>query len=78
MKSFKDFIKEDFNVYPQPKAINGRPMPSPGKNVSFSGPLPTGFKGAGAPGIAPGAEGTVIVKLPRFKNKKKAKKPVKD
>lgn len=77
MKSFKDFVKEDFNVFPQAKAIYGKPMPSPGKNVTFDGPLPTGFKGTGAPGIAPGAESGVLVKLPKFKKKKKVKKHLK-
>jgi hypothetical protein len=78
MKSFKDYIDEDFNVYPLAKAIYGRPMPSPGKNISFSGPLPAGFKGAGAPGIAPGSESGTLVNLPKFKKKKKIKKPLKD
>lgn len=68
MISFKQFV-EDFNIFPKARAINGRPMPSPGPNINFSGPLPVGFKGAGVPGIAPGAEQPVLIKLPKKKKK---------
>jgi len=60
-------ILEDFNVYPQARNVYGRPAPSPGPNINFTGPLPTGFKGAGIPGIAPGPESGVLVKWPKKK-----------
>ena len=63
-------LLEDFNVYPRAKKIDSRPPPITGKNVNFTGPAPTGFKGAGLPGIAPGQESTVLVKLPKKKKKK--------
>lgn len=68
MVTYKQFV-EDFNIFPRARAINGRPMPSPGPNINFSGPLPVGFKGAGVPGIAPGAEQPVIIRLPKKKKK---------
>ena len=43
-------------------------MPSPGPNINFPGPLPAGFKGAGAPGIAPGAETPVKIKITKKKS----------
>ena len=64
-------LLEDFNVYPRAKKIDSRPAPLAGKNINFSGPVPAGFKGAGIPGIAPGQESTVLVKLPEKKKKKK-------
>lgn len=64
-------LLEDFNVYPRAKKIDSRPAPVAGKNINFTGTLPTGFKGAGLPGIAPGQESTVLVKLPQKKKKKK-------
>ena len=66
-------LLEDFNIYPQARHIYGRPGPSPGPNINFSGPLPVGFKGGGIPGISGGAESTVIVKLPKKKKKNKRK-----
>lgn len=77
MKSFKRFL-EDFNIYPKSKYIYGRPAPTPGPNINFSGPLPSGFKGSGIPGIAPGSEGFVAIKIPKNKKKKKTKKASKD
>ena len=76
MISFKSFcsVREDFNIFPRSRAIQGRPMPSPGPNVNFTGPLPTGFKGAGPVGIAPGAETPVKIKISK---KKKIIKPLK-
>lgn len=62
-------LLEDFNVYPRARKIDSRPAPAVGKNVNFTGPTPAGFKGAGIPGIAPGQENTVIVKLPKKKKK---------
>jgi len=64
-------LLEDFNIYPQSKNIYGRPAPSPGPNINFTGSLPAGFKGAGIPGIAPGQESGVIVAIPKKKKKKK-------
>lgn len=64
-------ILEDFNVYPQAKNIQGRPAPSPGPNIDFRGPVPTGFKGSGPAGIAPGAQDQVVIKLPKKKKKKR-------
>lgn len=73
MKSFKVFV-EDFNISPRSKAINGRPMPSPGPNINFTGAIPSGFKGAGSPGIAPGAEQTILLKQSKKKIKKDKKR----
>ena len=67
-KRFIDSIKEDFNIFPRARAIQGRPMPSPGPNINFPGPLPAGFNGAGAPGIAPGAETPVKIKITKKKS----------
>ena len=63
-------LLEDFNIYPQAKNIQGRPAPSPGPNINFRGPLPTGFKGANLPGIAPDPGQTVLVKVSKKKKKK--------
>jgi len=60
-------ILEDFNIYPQARNIQGRPPPSPGPNVDFRGPQPTGFKGANIPGIAPDSGEGILIKV----NKKK-------
>lgn len=64
-------LLEDFNVYPQAKNIQGRPAPSSGPNIDFRGSLPTGFKGAGPQGIAPGQQDQVVIKLITKKKKKK-------
>jgi len=75
MKSFRAFLQslgEDFNVFPRAKATQRGSVLSPGPNINFTGPLPAGFKGAGAPGIAPGAETPIKLRLP--KNKKIIKK----
>jgi len=66
-------LLEDFNIFPKARAIQGRPRPAPGPNIDFRGPLPTGFKGANLPGIAPDAGEQVIIKLPKRKTKKKKK-----
>ena len=66
-----DKLLEDFNVYPQAKNIQGRPAPSPGPNINFRGPVPSGFKGAGPQGIAPGQQDQVIIKLTTKKKKKR-------
>ena len=63
-------LLEDFNVYPRAKKIDSRPPPITGKNINFAGAMPAGFKGAGLPGIAPGQESMVLVKLPKKKKKK--------
>lgn len=70
-RKFVEQLKEDFNIFPRARAIQGRPMPSPGPNINFSGPLPTGFKGAGAPGTAPGAETPIKIKITKNKKRKK-------
>jgi len=59
-------ILEDFNIYPKPKHVAGS-----GPNIDFRGPLPTGFKGANVPGIAPDSGEQVIISLPKKKKKKK-------
>lgn len=64
-------LLEDFNIYPRARAIQGRQAPVEGPNVAGVGSLPTGFKGSGPAGIAPGGMGTVLVKLPKKKKKKK-------
>lgn len=62
-------LLEDFNVYPQARNIGGRPAPSPGPNINVRGALPSGFKGANLPGIAPDPGQTVLVKVPKKKKK---------
>lgn len=66
-------ILEGFNVYPRARAIQGRQAPISGPNVDGVGPLPTGFKGAGPAGIAPGNMSTILIKAPKKKKKKKIK-----
>lgn len=44
-----------------------------GKNIDFRGSLPTGFKGAGPQGIAPGAIDSILLRLPNKKKRKKIK-----
>jgi hypothetical protein len=67
-KKFIENIKEGFNIFPKARTIQRRSMPSPGPNINFPGPLPAGFKGAGAPGIAPGAETPVKIKITKKKS----------
>lgn len=62
-------ILEDFNVYPRSKHIQGRPAPAPGPNIDMRGALPSGFKGANLPGIAPDPGSIILVKLPKKKKK---------
>lgn len=71
-------ILEDFNIFPRARHIQGRPGPAPGPNIDMRGPLPTGFKGANLPGIAPDAGEQVLIKLPQRKPKRKLRKPSKD
>lgn len=59
-------LLEDFNIFPKAKNIAGT-----GPNINFRGPLPTGFKGANLPGIAPSSGEPVLIKLPKNKKKKK-------
>lgn len=59
-------VLEDFNIYPKPKHVAGS-----GPNIDFRGPLPTGFKGANVPGIAPDSGEQVILRLPKKKKKKR-------
>lgn len=59
-------IIEDFNIYPKQKHVSGS-----GPNIDFRGPLPTGFKGANLPGIAPDSGEQLIIKLPKKKKRKK-------
>jgi hypothetical protein len=61
-------ILEGFNVYPRAK------VPMDSKNMNFTGPMPTGFKGAGMAGVGPGQQSTVIIKWPKKKKKKRFKK----
>ena len=62
-------LLEDFNVYPQARNIGGRPAPSPGPNINVRGALPSGFKGANLPGIAPDPGQTVLIKVSKRKKK---------
>jgi hypothetical protein len=64
-------LLEDFNIYPKARAIQGRQAPVPAQNVNTTGPLPTGFKGSGPAGIAPGGTSTVLLKIPKKKKKNK-------
>lgn len=63
-------LVEDFNIYPRARDIQGRPAPSPGPNIDFRGALPTGFKGANLPGIAPDAGQPTLIKVSKKKKKK--------
>jgi hypothetical protein len=67
-KEFVDAIRESFNIFPKARTIQGRSMPSSGPNINFTGPVPAGFKGAGASGIAPGAETPVKIKITKKKS----------
>lgn len=67
-------ILEGFNVYPKPRAIQGRQAPVQGPNVNGTGPLPTGFKGSGPTGIAPSNTATVLLPVPKKKKKVKLKR----
>jgi hypothetical protein len=69
-------LLEDFNIYPQAKNIQGRPAPSPGPNIDFRGPMPTGFKGSGPQGIAPGQENQILIKANKKKNQRTPEKKV--
>lgn len=74
--SFDSEVKrllEDFNIYPRARAIQGRQAPVEGPNVAGVGSLPTGFKGAGPAGIAPGGMSTILIKAPKKKKRKKLK-----
>lgn len=57
-------LLEDFNVLPRVKHVH-----STGPNIDKRGPLPTGFKGANLPGIAPDSGDPVLIKLPKKKKK---------
>lgn len=57
-------LLEDFNVFPRAKNI------SRGPGIDFRGPVPTGFKGANLPGIAPNPGEPVLIKLPKKKKKR--------
>ena len=61
-------ILEGFNVYPRSK-----PFIKTGPNAIGPGPLPQGFLGGGLPGINPGNQQQLVIKL-RKKPKKKATK----
>ena len=63
---FDDLIEkiyEDFNIFPKPLA----PNTFRGSNIDFRGSLPTGFKGAGPQGIAPGGEDQLLIKVTKKK-----------
>jgi len=69
-------LLEDFNIYPQAKNIQGRPAPVPGPNVDFRGAIPTGFKGSGPQGIAPGQQAQVLIKVNKKNNHRTPEKKV--
>jgi hypothetical protein len=60
-------LLEDFNIFPRAKG----PNTFIGKDMSPQGSLPAGFKGAGLPGIAPGRQEMVLLRLSKKKKKKK-------
>lgn len=65
MRQFEEKLKEIYEGI-----ANGsfdRPGQGTGPNINFTGDLPSGFKGAGSPGIAPGQQSTLLLKV----NKKK-------
>ena len=70
MEFYKEIRKllEGYNVYPRAK------VPMDSKNMNFTGPMPTGFKGAGMAGVGPGQQSTVVLKWPKKKKKKRVKK----
>ena len=57
-------LLEDFNIPPRVKNVF-----SSGPNIDSRGSLPTGFKGANLPGIAPDPGTTTLIKLPKKKKK---------
>lgn len=65
-KIYDSIIKETITSVPMYAA-------STGKNIDFRGPLPTGFKGAGPQGIAPGATDSILLRLTNKKKNKKIK-----
>jgi hypothetical protein len=56
-------IYEDFNIFPKPLG----PNTFRGSNMDVRGSLPTGFKGAGPQGIAPGREDKLLIKVTKKK-----------
>jgi len=64
-KLYKKLL-EDFNIPPRVKNVF-----SSGPNIDNRGPLPTGFKGANLPGIAPDSGTPALIKLPKKKKRKK-------
>jgi len=65
---FNNIVKkllEDFNIPPRVKHVN-----SFGPNIDVRGELPTGFKGANLPGVAPDAGQQLLIRLPKKKKKK--------
>jgi hypothetical protein len=56
-------IYEDFNIFPKPLG----PNTFRGSNMDVRGSLPTGFKGAGPQGIAPGREDQLLIKVTKKK-----------
>lgn len=56
-------IYEDFNIFPKPLG----PNTLRGSNMDVRGSLPTGFKGAGPQGIAPGREDQLLIKVTKKK-----------
>lgn len=73
MKRFEEALKEIYEGI-----ANGsfdRPGQGTGPNINVTGSLPAGFKGAGLPGIAPGQESTLFLKV--TKKKKNQRTPEK-
>lgn len=53
-----------------------RPGQGAGPNIDVRGSIPSGFKGAGPQGIAPGKESTLLIKLNKKKDQRTPEKKV--
>lgn len=53
-----------------------RPGQGTGPNIDSRGVIPSGFKGSGPQGIAPGKESTLLIKLSKKKDQRTPEKKV--
>lgn len=53
-----------------------RPGQGTGPNINVRGAIPTGFKGAGPQGIAPGKESLLLIKVDKKKDQRTPEKKV--
>lgn len=74
MKSFDIKIKEIYESLAS--GSFDRPGQGTGPNISSRGVIPSGFKGSGPQGIAPGQESTLLIKVGKKKNQRTPLKKV--